>query len=250
MATPFDHSNALHRELEGASDRAAAIVAGAFLDEVLQELLCEFLIEGSADSKKLFEGTGALATFSAKIEMSYRLGLISDGEHRTLTTIRGIRNDFAHVLGDLSFATQSIQARCRNIEVPLPMVAPRSVPLSQNGEVPPLPKIEKAASEDARAIFQETVITLMHSLAARVAMASEIQRRSPPDFVAAHETGELIARRLRSLRDRYEELLQQEKCPPDEKVSAAKNREKYEILIQVQEFCCRQIKRAHEALRG
>lgn len=250
MTTSFDHADALHKELEGASDRAAAIVAGAFLDEVLQELLCVFLIKGTADNKKLFEGTGALATFSAKIEMSYRLGLVSDGEHRTLTTIRGIRNDFAHVLGDLSFTTQSIQARCRNIEVPLPMVAPRNVPLSKNGEVPPLPKIEKAASEDTRAIFQEAVITLMHCLAARVAEASETQRRNPPDFAAAHEAGELVAHRLRSLRDRYEKLVQHEKCPSDEKASAAENREKYEILIQIQEFCCRQIKRAHEALRG
>lgn len=250
MATSFDQTEVLQRELEGASDRAAAIVAGAFLDEVLQELLCEFLIKGTAGDKKLFEGTGALATFSAKIEMSYRLGLISQGEHRTLTTVRSIRNDFAHVLGELSFATQSVQARCRNIEVPLPLVAPRKVPLSQKGEVPPLPKIEKAASDNARAIFQETVITLMHHLAARVAEAGEMQRKNPPDFAAAHEPGELIARRLRDLRDRYEELVADAKSPPEEKAHASESRDKYEMLIQVQEFCCRQIKRAHEALRG
>ena len=45
MSTPFDHSDALQREFDGASDRAAAIVAGAFLDELLQELLREFFVE-------------------------------------------------------------------------------------------------------------------------------------------------------------------------------------------------------------
>ena len=103
MATSFENVAALRKELEGTSDRAALIVAGAFLDDVLRELLCEFLIKGTEDHRELFEGTGALATFSAKIEMSFRLGLISEGEHRTLTAIRKVRNEFAHILGEMSF---------------------------------------------------------------------------------------------------------------------------------------------------
>jgi len=55
VSTPFDHSDALQREFDGASDRAAAIVAGAFLDELLQELLREFFVEQpAAANKKLF----------------------------------------------------------------------------------------------------------------------------------------------------------------------------------------------------
>lgn len=247
--TSFNEVATLRKELEGTSDRSAAIVAGAFLDGVLQELLCEFLISGSSDQNKLFEGMGALATFSAKIEMSFRLGLISKGEHRTLNFIRGIRNDFAHMLGDLSFATPSIQARCKNIETPLAMVAPFFIPLSQRGELPPLPKIEKAASDNSRAIFQEAVMTLMHSLAARVVIAGEIKRESPLDFEAAHEPGELIARRFRNLVELYDSLLQNEKCPPEERARAKEGRKKQELLIKTQEFSCQQIKRAHEELR-
>ena len=103
---------------------------------------------------------------------------MSEGEHQNLHTIRGVRNEFAHVLGDVSFETQSIRARCKNIETPTSMVSPRSVPLSQAGEEPPLPTIVKADSNQPRAVFQESVVTLMHILAARIAEASRIRRTS------------------------------------------------------------------------
>lgn len=249
MVRSFDQIEALHIELDGASDRAAAIVAGAFLDELLQNLLCAFFIKGTSSTKKLFEGTGALATFSAKIEMSFRLGLISECEHRTLTTIRVIRNDFAHVAGDLSFASQSVQARCRNIEVPLAMVAPRDIPLSQNGETPTLPRIEKASSDNPRAVFQEAVITLMDCLSARVANAGEIQRQSPPCFNAAHEPGLARVNRMKSFSKRLKTLAQNENLSADEREFVTERLKKNELLVEVEEFCLQQITRVHKDIR-
>lgn len=249
MTTSVDQIEALHKELDGASDRAAAIVAGAFLDELLQDLLCAFFIKGTSSNKKLFEGTGVLATFSAKIEMSFRLGLISECEHRTLTTIRVIRNDFAHFVGELSFASQSVQARCRNIEIPLAMVAPHDVPLSQNGKVPALPRIEKASSDNPRAVFQEAVISLMDCLSARVASAGEIQRKSPACFNAAHEPGLVRVNRMKNLSKQLEQLAQNKKLSAEERKSVTENLKKNELLVGVQEFCLQQITRAHKDLR-
>lgn len=249
MNTPFDHSDSLQREFDGASDRAAAIVAGAFLDELLQELLREFFVEQPEQvNKKLFEGTGPLATFSSKIEIAFRVGLVSEGEHRSLHTIRGVRNEFAHVLGDVSFETQSIRDRCRNIEVPASMVSPRSVPLSQAGEEPPLPAIVKVDSSQPRAVFQEAIVTLMHILAARVAEASRIRRVSPLDFKEAHEPAESILTRLQGLLERYEALSHNVKLSTEEKAQIAKDLEKYGLLVRVQTFCVQQTKKAHARL--
>lgn len=249
MHTPFDHSDSLQREFDGTSDRAVAIVAGAFLDELLQELLCEFFVDQPAsENKKLFEGTGPLATFSSKIEIAFRVGLVSKGEHRSLHTIRGIRNEFAHVLGDVSFETQSIRARCGNIEAPVSMVSPRSVPLSQSGEEPPLPTIAKADSNQPRAVFQEAVLTLMHSLAARVAEAGRIRRTSPADFKEAHEPADSVLTRLEGLLEHYEELSRNVNLSAEEKTLIGKDVEAYGLMVRVQRFCVQQIKRAHALL--
>ena len=129
------------------------------------------------------------------------------------------------------------------------MVAPLNIPLSEKGEIPPLPKIEKATSDNIRAVFQETVVTLMHCLAARVVVAGGVKRNSPLDFSAAHEPGEIIVNYFKNLVSRYGELTQHENCPPEEQGHAQELQKKHELLIQVQEFCCQQIRRAHEVLR-
>lgn len=272
MTNIFEQVSALERELEGTSDRAAAVVAGAFLDEVLRELLYGFLVIGNLKSDaKLFNGTGALATFSAKIEIAFRLGLVSEGEHRVLGVIRGIRNEFAHVLGEISFSTESIRARCQNIEVPLSMIFPSAIPLSMRGEEPPLPRIEKAASNNTRAIFQEAVMTLMQSLAARLSDAQMARRVTPSDFEAAHEPAEMMAGHLRTLLIRTDALAAEvdmleaargrplaEAAKPQQGesglskqgVAPEESRNRWRLLLQVHEFSIAQIKRAHHALRS
>jgi hypothetical protein len=241
--------DALKGEFAGASDRAAAIVAGAFLDEVLQELLCSFLVKDPKGDLKLFEGTGALATFSAKIEMSFRLGLVSKEEHRVLHAVRGIRNDFAHKLLDISFKTKSIEDRCRNIEVPFPLVAPESTPLpKERTSRPPLPRIVKASKDDARSLFQEAVMNLMFCLSARVAEATQAQRETPANFMKAHEPAEVLLGSFKHLLGRLEKLLEHSKLPEDERARIAVDREKNALLVKVHEFCVEQIRLAHAAL--
>lgn len=182
--------SAVKAELAGASDRAAAIVAAAFLDDILKELLTDFLVpaKSAAENKKLFGTQGPLGSFSSKITMAHRLGLISEWERTAIDAIRDVRNDFAHVTEGVSFETQSVRDRVKNIEAPVELVAPSELPMANVvGEVPPPALIVKAESANARDVFQETVLVLMAMLGARIIEASVHKRRQPADFKHAHE---------------------------------------------------------------
>lgn len=106
-------------QLDAASDQALAILAVVYLGHLLRLLIFAALALDrfpEAAEEFLFEGrdTG-LATFYSRIEMAKSLGEISDGEARDLDLIRKVRNRFAHALGDLSFDTEDISNRCREL---------------------------------------------------------------------------------------------------------------------------------------
>lgn len=77
--------------------RASVITAAALLDTMLEKVISAFLIP-EADSAKLFDYSGCMGTFSAKIEMAYALGLISKELRDDLNLYRKIRNDCAHTI--------------------------------------------------------------------------------------------------------------------------------------------------------
>src|SRR5450830_482812 len=116
--------NFLKQEFKGSSDRAAAIIGGAFLEDYLESMLQYYFIADTKHDSVIFEGNGPLSTFSAKISLCYRIGLISKNEYEKLEAIRAIRNKFAHELSFLNFFDQSIAARCKNIEYPVEMITP------------------------------------------------------------------------------------------------------------------------------
>lgn len=102
-------------EFQGESDRAAAIVGAAFLDEQLRFLLEEFLVD-DPESKKLLEG--ALRGVTVRARAAFSLGFLSPLEHRDVGRILGIRNRFAHQLHGLSFADADIAVQCDALELP------------------------------------------------------------------------------------------------------------------------------------
>lgn len=104
-----DIKNAQNELLTIGSDRACVIVGVALLEDKLRMLLGEYLPR-KHDNSSLFESYGVLGTFKAKIELSYRIGLISEHEYKLLNRVRNIRNSFAHDTGISSFEkAQSIQ---------------------------------------------------------------------------------------------------------------------------------------------
>lgn len=109
---------ALVEEINGESDRAAAIVGAAWVEEALSDSIAAFLQEHNDSRKRLFSGNGPLATFSSKIDLSRLLGIVSDNIWSDLHRIRGIRNEFAHHIAHkadntrLTFGTAHIADKC------------------------------------------------------------------------------------------------------------------------------------------
>src|SRR4030095_2428853 len=76
------------------SDRACVILVAARLDQPLYQLLAATLLPAPTREDSLLEGDRALASFSARIDAAFRLGLIDAEFCRALHIVRRIRNEF------------------------------------------------------------------------------------------------------------------------------------------------------------
>lgn len=95
--TAGEFNSLLIKEFSKESDRAAIILVASMFDNALDSLLRNHLIPVSTSEDELFDGPNPpFGTFSAKINIAHRLGLISTNFTRDLHLIRKIRNDFAH----------------------------------------------------------------------------------------------------------------------------------------------------------
>jgi DNA-binding MltR family transcriptional regulator len=111
-----DADPAVVKEIEKHSDRGAALIAGALLEERLLKSIKKSLQQrNEAIEGKMFKGSGPLATFAAKIDLGLLLGIYKESTHKGLHIIRRIRNEFAHDPKPLSFRSQKIKALCQNI---------------------------------------------------------------------------------------------------------------------------------------
>ena len=105
-------------EFQHESDRAAAILAGAYLDNLLSTILENYLISDNKNSHNILYGNNSpLYTFHSRILCSYGLGLIPTHEFKDLLVIKKIRNAFAHKQAGLSFSSQSITDQCKKLMI-------------------------------------------------------------------------------------------------------------------------------------
>ena len=112
-----DYYKLLHNEFSKETDRAAVIVAASMLDELLRTLLVAKFVPISSTNDDLFDGANApLGTFSSRIEMAYRTGLISVKFARDLHLVRRIRNDFAHNIHGASFEDTRVKQRIAELD--------------------------------------------------------------------------------------------------------------------------------------
>ena len=194
----------LQDELENSSsDRSCVIVAAAYIDELLGYLFRFFLTSPSSENedKGLFSGYGPLSSFSSKIVLSYRLGLISNSEYKTLQVIRKIRNSFAHDISKDSLL--EFKDRLMLLVPTRQLLLFKSIPLpSDNATEPPLPIVPKVDMSSARDMFVKIVLSLTNLLSSRIIDAAENNRVVPSDYKSLLEIDEKkICRQQKNLDD-------------------------------------------------
>jgi DNA-binding MltR family transcriptional regulator len=106
-------------EFNDESDRAAVILGAAKLDYLLYQILQKFLVPNVGSNDELLAGDGPLSTFSAKIQICYRLGLIDSEFARALHLTRKIRNAFAHETSGCKLDSGPHRDRVRELATPL-----------------------------------------------------------------------------------------------------------------------------------
>jgi hypothetical protein len=107
----------IFRELDSETDRAAILIAGSLVEFALELAVCCRLQAPTTAREKeaLANEDGMLGTFSRKIWTAYFLKVIGPEARRELDLIRQIRNRAAHDMNPVTFKTDEIAARCREL---------------------------------------------------------------------------------------------------------------------------------------
>jgi hypothetical protein len=98
------------------TDRAAAILGAAYLDSLLEQLLRDYFIQ-DAVVEELLGTDRPLCNFSARIDASFALGLVSTAVHRDLHFVRKIRNKFAHKIEVHTFEESPFRDLCAEFAI-------------------------------------------------------------------------------------------------------------------------------------
>jgi hypothetical protein len=99
-----------HRD---GNDRALAVVGGAFLELLLENILVTFLVDDEKEVGALLNRS--LATYANRVQACYCLGLIDAMVRDDLAAVGKIRNRFAHDLY-ASFGDQQIRSWCSGLQ--------------------------------------------------------------------------------------------------------------------------------------
>lgn len=194
----------LDSEFEGANDRAVAIVGGSYLETMLQLLLQGFLVNHSSTAD-LFKAYGPFSSFTAKIQASFALGLISDNERGNLNLIRRIRNDFAHELRATSFNDQAISGRCRELNIPQRMYVPSKIRLPSTDRVAEI-NLTVPGPDEPRARFVASFNYMQLCLTFRLQEAQLGGRRIPQELISATDSMRKTIAYFDNLQRRLEQL--------------------------------------------
>lgn len=107
--------------IEKESPRAQLLILSAQLDECLRSLLIKHLKPRRAkkvQDDELFRQMAPLGSFSGRISLAYRLGLISRQDADALDALREIRNACAHRVLEFDLAGDKFRDRyCRFVEL-------------------------------------------------------------------------------------------------------------------------------------
>jgi hypothetical protein len=149
-SSPEHHAAYVEQLMSETNHRGTCIILCAnvetALDAALQSML--FLDENSS----LFDGDDQFSTFARKIALGYALRIFAAQTKDNLTTMRHLRNAFAHAKIPLTFDTPEVAAVCDQFTI-MPVVAPSIV------RQPP-----DKSTMTPRQLFEETASVLAHNL--------------------------------------------------------------------------------------
>lgn len=101
--------------LNSEGQRAAIIMGSSRVDDSLRNLLTSQLIESTGSSDNLFDPDRPLGSFSSRISLAYRMGLIDKSLESALQIVRKIRNNFAHEGSPMSLEEEPHIDRLREL---------------------------------------------------------------------------------------------------------------------------------------
>jgi len=140
------------KEFSKETDRASVILSVAMLDRALETVLKTHLMPSSSSEDELLERAYApISTFGARIDLAYRIGLISAKLCRDLHTIRKVRNDFAHNITGCSFENPSVRSRVTEL-------------VRSSGVNEKFPKARQSYPDGSRGDLQVTVSWMLYYL--------------------------------------------------------------------------------------
>jgi hypothetical protein len=103
--------------LQKESDRGCVLVVGALLENVLEEHITARLIPKANKDDELMSrsNNSPINSFSAKINLAYRVGLIAANERKIYHQLRELRNVCAHQIEQQDFDKLHFRDRIKNI---------------------------------------------------------------------------------------------------------------------------------------
>lgn len=112
---PLTDWKGFYEELQKESARGAVIIAGAFLDTQLRNLISKYLIDYKKFVDELLDHS--LSSFDSRIKAAYNLELIDETMYHDLIAIKNIRNPFAHKMHGYSFDEPEIISLCNSLKM-------------------------------------------------------------------------------------------------------------------------------------
>lgn len=107
----------ISKSLEAESDRGCVLVVSSLVENALEEQIIARLIPkiGKDDELMSHSNYGPISTFSAKINLAYRLGIIPTHERKIYHQLRELRNTCAHQIDQQDFGKLHFKDRIKNI---------------------------------------------------------------------------------------------------------------------------------------
>lgn len=104
--------------LDHDSDRAVAVIVGAMIENRLERGLKVRMPTTDKDAlNKVFQFSGPLGSFSAKIDVAYLNGLLTKDAYEDMVRFKDIRNKFAHKLDIRTFDSDSVRDSAKNFKL-------------------------------------------------------------------------------------------------------------------------------------